>query len=42
MQTNNLLAQLKDIYLPEKVSKWWPLALWLAATFSNSYLGYYL
>ena len=26
MQTNNLLAQLKDIYLPEKVSQWWPLA----------------
>ncbi|MDE5004924.1 DUF4381 domain-containing protein, partial [Francisella tularensis subsp. holarctica] len=26
MQTNNLLEQLKDIYLPEKFSKWWPLA----------------
>ncbi|APC95219.1 DUF4381 domain-containing protein [Francisella tularensis subsp. novicida] len=26
MQTNNLLEQLKDIYLPEKVSQWWPLA----------------
>ncbi|WP_265659152.1 DUF4381 domain-containing protein [Francisella philomiragia] len=26
MQTNDLLAQLKDIYLPAKVSQWWPLA----------------
>ncbi|AIT09783.1 membrane protein [Candidatus Francisella endociliophora] len=27
MQTNNnLLDQLKDIYLPERVSQWWPLA----------------
>ncbi|MDE5015036.1 DUF4381 domain-containing protein, partial [Francisella tularensis subsp. holarctica] len=25
MQTNNLLEQLKDIYLQEKVSQWWPL-----------------
>ncbi|AEI35121.1 DUF4381 domain-containing protein [Francisella salina] len=26
MQTNDLLAQLKDIYLPARVSQWWPLA----------------
>ncbi|MEY8702111.1 DUF4381 domain-containing protein [Francisella philomiragia] len=26
MQTNDLLAQLKDIYLPVRVSQWWPLA----------------
>ncbi|WP_150463506.1 DUF4381 domain-containing protein [Francisella sp. XLW-1] len=26
MQTNDLLAQLKDIYLPATVSQWWPLA----------------
>ncbi|AXA34482.1 hypothetical protein CDH04_08780 [Francisella adeliensis] len=26
MQPNNLLEQLKDIYLPQEVSSWWPLA----------------
>ncbi|QIW09333.1 DUF4381 domain-containing protein [Francisella sp. LA112445] len=26
MQNNNLLAQLKDIYLPDRISQWWPLA----------------
>lgn len=26
MQPNNLLDQLKDIYLPQEVSSWWPLA----------------
>ncbi|QEO58058.1 DUF4381 domain-containing protein [Francisella marina] len=26
MQTNDLLAQLKDIYLPARVFQWWPLA----------------
>ncbi|AJC48523.1 DUF4381 domain-containing protein [Allofrancisella guangzhouensis] len=26
MQTNNLLDQLRDIYLPARVSQWWPLA----------------
>ncbi|QIV95243.1 DUF4381 domain-containing protein [Allofrancisella frigidaquae] len=26
MQSNNLLEQLKDIYLPARVSQWWPLA----------------
>ncbi|QIV96722.1 uncharacterized protein DUF4381 [Allofrancisella inopinata] len=26
MQTNSLLDQLKDIYLPARVSQWWPLA----------------
>lgn len=26
MENNNLLEQLKDIYLPEQVSSWWPLA----------------
>lgn len=36
MQTNNLLEQLKDIYLPEKVSFWWPLAYgwWLVISFA--------
>ncbi|GAB4224333.1 MAG: DUF4381 domain-containing protein [Francisella sp.] len=26
MQTNDLLKQLKDIYLPERIFQWWPLA----------------
>lgn len=26
MQPNKLLEQLKDIYLPQEVSSWWPLA----------------
>ncbi|ASG68697.1 membrane protein [Francisella halioticida] len=26
MQNNNLLAQLKDIYLPDRISQLWPLA----------------
>lgn len=26
MKNNSLLEQLKDIYLPDRVSQWWPLA----------------
>jgi hypothetical protein len=26
MENNNLLDQLKDIYLPSQISSWWPLA----------------
>ena len=26
MENNNLLEQLKDIYLPQQISSWWPLA----------------
>ena len=26
MESNNLLDQLKDIYLPPQISSWWPLA----------------